>query len=234
MQSCFGLMETQSLENGRGTAQYPDRYRAALHAFCRIARDCGYSIEPFSNGQESRFLSYPAEQQATLVHRLESQLKIYRSCLERGLNLGKGGSKLAWWAIRDLKFRPLSDVFSLITDEDVIEIYDLNHVQVFRSFNFLGAVSYSLDEILTHEWRELYIRDENVTQYMVSTLESVLRSDEPKTVSRLFPRHSLSERFSLRKINAELESKVLSPLFDDYGRVAGYIHTFHLFSMVNH
>lgn len=210
-----------------------DLYVESLGDFSELAKRYGYPLEPFARHGKSRFLGFSKERQAAVLNGLWLQLASYNDCIENNLDIGRGGSKIAWWAIRDLKLRPLSDLFSSISDNDVIEIYDANHVQIFRSFNFLQGVSYSLDELLTYEWWELYLRDHEVTSNMVETVTHMLRSDSHQTIARPFPRHYLSERFSIRKKRAEIESRLLSPLFDTYGRMAGYVNTFHLISVVD-
>ena len=49
-------------------------------------------------------------------------------------------------------------VSSLITNENIVEVYNLDHVQLFRSINFFDLCNYSLLDLLARQWFELFER----------------------------------------------------------------------------
>jgi hypothetical protein len=52
-------------------------------------------------------------------------------------------------------WKPTSDIFSGISEDDVIEVYTLDSIQRYRSANFFKYISYSVGEIITYPWYEL-------------------------------------------------------------------------------
>lgn len=208
-------------------------YSQLLTAYAAFAQEAGYDVKAFNPNAASRFPALPAAQQQAVIRSLETQVSIFSSAVADGIKLRQNGLSLAWLAIRSLNLRPLSDVFSHLKADDIIEIYDEDHVQIFRTFDFLKCVSYSLDEVHTHSWWELYERDQTVTEKMIGVATSVISEKKPVTILAPFAHHQTRETFSPRLRTAQIESRLVSTLVDSQGTPRAYINAFALLSVVD-
>src|SRR5262249_40931867 len=98
-------------------------------------------------------------------------------------------------ALKELGLSIDPDFFKTIKRSDIVEVYDDNHIQVFRSFNFFRMCNYNLDDILAHEWFELYQRDESITNEIMTNISAHMSGATTITTCRI-PEHILRERFS--------------------------------------
>lgn len=207
-----------------------DRYSQNLQAVSDLLVEAGHTVAVFNPLVPSRFPELQVQKQIDIIESLESALRIYGAAIGGGISI-KDNRQMAWWALRELSYRPTSDAFSHIEDRNVIEIYDENHKQVFRTLNFFPCLSYSLDEINTYEWWELYNRDEAVTQVMHKTVGEMM-SRAPATIVKPFPTHWAQERFSERKNWAKIESKILTPITRPGNTtVVGYMNAFEVLEL---
>ena len=206
-------------------------YHQKLDRLATLVRAAGYETKVFSKEKPSIFPSFGIEKQNEILKTLDQTYAVYQSAIDKGVE-SRDDRKMAWWAMRHLGLRPHSDTFSKIEQHDVIEIYDANHKQIFRTFNFFPCLSYSLDEIHTYEWRELYERDEKVGAPMFDTVIQVLTTQPPAIILQPFETHWVQERFSEGRNKAELYSRLVSPLMMvQSDQIAGYVNVFRVLEL---
>lgn len=71
------------------------------------------------------------------------------------------------------KMMPLSDeVFSHIGPDDFIEVYNPQGIQIYRSWNFFKFCRYTIDEVLSNHWIDLYERPEFVERKILDLMPS--------------------------------------------------------------
>ncbi len=139
----------------------------------------------------------------------------YRQLLDdarrRNVSL-RDSRQLSWAALRFLMVTPTSDFFDLIETDDLVECYDLQHRQTFRTLRFFELCSYDVLSVLVTPWHELYGRDsklhEEGIREMVDSLEKSL-----VTKAFMLPAHELWEISSNERRVFEITHKVRAPLF---------------------
>ncbi|NJL24241.1 MAG: hypothetical protein HC902_03040 [Calothrix sp. SM1_5_4] len=75
--------------------------------------------------------------------------------------------------MRELGLRPTADLFGELDKSDIIEIYSEEHIQLFRTFNMFECISYSLDELFSYEWWDLFQRDPAITEQLTQVAISL-------------------------------------------------------------
>lgn len=60
-----------------------------------------------------------------------------------------------------------------ITKDEIIEIYNADDIQIFRTLNFFKTSSYSLMDLLVHEWFQLWERPSTVIEDMLGVVRKV-------------------------------------------------------------
>jgi hypothetical protein len=83
------------------------------------------------------------------------------------------------------------DIWATLRDGDVIEIYNLDGIQIFRSFSFFKYCSYTLTDILSQEWFNLWDRPRTIIEAMhnnvgraLESSKSIFKTDVPTHVLR--------------------------------------------------
>lgn len=116
------------------------------------------------------------------------------------------------------------DAFSnYIESGDIVEIYNRDNVQIYRNFEFLKHCSYSLMDIITREWVELYERPQVVQEHLFYVTEKVFKQ-EVVVKPDLLP-HIMREKASDQGRCFETELKWFIPLFSTQGRCEAFLAT---------
>jgi hypothetical protein len=215
--------QAEILSEVNGESLFP-RYQTVINEIAQLVTANGYELVGFREGTGSRFNELPIQAQPLIIDGLEAFLNLCLSAEKEGAELRGDSHPAAWWVIRKLGWRPLSDVFSNIRSGDTIEIYDKNHVQVFRSFNMFRCISYSLDELVTYDWPLLYEREAWIQDMMLKMGQRLVTEPNVGTILNPFPDHSVTERFSMKRRQAYCTSRLVSPLYDGNGKVSGYMN----------
>lgn len=110
--------------------------------------------------------------------------------------------------------------FDYIGDEHIIEVYAKNHQQLFRSVNFFGLSSYSLEALTFIPWDELFHRSKADFNKLFHTT-SVAMDQKIEIYTPLDITHILTELESQKKFRYKLH-KVACVLDEDFDEVMGY------------
>ncbi len=116
------------------------------------------------------------------------------------------------------------DVYELIGKDDTIEIYGTDFSLKTANIRFLQVCSYTLEEILTHEFFELFSRDSKIAEGLMKHWPT-LASGEAEIITDLGPPHLVQETFSQKRKQFWVESKVLARVSDQSGRVVGPLYS---------
>lgn len=140
--------------------------------------------------------------------------------------IAKNDRQLLWNTLRKLKAVPPSDIIDKIEDQDVIEVYNTQFIQIFRNLNYFDISSYTLVEVFTHQWDELYERENpNIGQQMMNVALSVISGKARATFPCGVDSHVLKERFSEEQLRLNMIPGYVSPLFDRDHQLVGAIFT---------
>lgn len=185
----------------------------------------GYCVKAYQPGYPSAKLrSLTREKQDLIIKQFTDYYDVCARTLAQQAN--SDDRTMAWSMLVRMKLVPHSDVFDHIRPGDVIEIYNQDSVQVFRSFSFFRLISYTLEEFFVHEWWELYRRPEEASRKAFEICQNILRGGVPETVYECLDVHEVEEVFSENKTKARVEEVLLSPLPRIGGGIGGFLHVF--------
>ncbi|MCC6277203.1 MAG: hypothetical protein IT289_04730 [Oligoflexia bacterium] len=186
----------------------------SLSEFSHLLNQFECKNSPFGNDQVvERYLGLPLERRIEISERFESYKSVCESIVESGQSL-RDSTVFLWKMLSRLKMRPGPDLFDKLKNDDIIEIYDSNSVQIFRNLRFFEICSYSLLEVFTYELWELYRRDTDVTKALIDTVSKVFTNQTQGAVPAGVPDHVVEEIFSESKCRYYIRQKYISPLFD--------------------
>lgn len=168
-------------------------------------------ITPISSHNRRLFLSWPEEKIQAKAEIARRMLEVHLEAEKQKIDLDDS-TRLLEIALKALHFAVDPTFYTMIDRDDILEVYDSNHVQVFRSFNFFRTCTYNLDDVLAHEWFELYERDEAVTTEMLNSITNHLEGNV-NISSFTTPVHILRERFSDERATFMVRMKKLATIF---------------------
>jgi hypothetical protein len=200
-------------------------FRTLLEQLALHLNSVGFATVPYKTGFPSeKLLSLPEDKREAIINQFVEYYDVCSRILAQKSD--SDDRTMAWSMLVKMRLIPLSDVFSHIRPGDIIEIYNQDSVQVFRSFSFFKPVSYTLEELFVHEGWELYRRPETYYERTFSTCNSILKGEIDTTVFRCIDDHVVEEVFSENKTKAHVEEVFLSPLPKIGGGIGGFLHVF--------
>lgn len=187
-----------------------DSFKNLAIQFCLEAKGFGYDIVP-TYSEFQKYAALPVQKQSEIFESLRSYRDLLLFSHEKGADVNDSRS-IVWWAIKDLKLRPPSDLLNRLEEDDFFEIYDPDHIQIFRSFNFFSLTSYSIEDIFSYSWADLYSRPEFITRDMTRVVTEVLSGKGETVTVTDIPLHVVADKFSPGMEWSVIKHKLLATL----------------------
>src|SRR5690606_14370708 len=87
--------------------------------------------------------------------------------------------------LKNMHLRAPQSFVDKIDEDDLIEIYNLENIQIFRNLKFYETTTYSLEDLLLYDWPELYSRPKRMTEQLLNLVESVIRQDDTELTKEM-------------------------------------------------
>lgn len=117
------------------------------------------------------------------------------------------------------------DLLARVSEDDIVEIYTADLIQIYRSFRFFGLCSYSLTDLLSNEWFDLYERSVVINNYLFEAGKALMERTydlSPINLSHI-PIHLMREKISTEKRSFQIQFKEMYPVYQVSGGFYGYI-----------
>lgn len=133
-------------------AQPTDEQVTCFRELCERAAkalgDAGISRAPYDDAELPVFRKNPRFEWAL------KSFQIYVEVLEEAVRTGDVSSKkFLWRMVTRLGYVPTADLLNHIEEENVVEIYTLEHWQIFRNIRFFEYVSFTVEEVANLNWQ---------------------------------------------------------------------------------
>ncbi|MEK7354903.1 MAG: hypothetical protein AAB250_00540, partial [Bdellovibrionota bacterium] len=171
----------------------------------------------------SRYRALPPQQQREALENLRAYQNLLEAAILDGVPLASKDHSLAWWALKNFGWRPPSDFFANLTPSDHLEIYDQSHRQVFRPLRLFDFFSYTIEELVTHQWYELFDHEGGSMDDLVERAKALLESTDHSTMLINGEPHWVEEKFSEHRNRINMSVRLAAPLRGFGNTVAGYI-----------
>lgn len=169
------------------------------------------------------FLSWTAEYLNKITANARKVLEAHLVAERSGLDFDDS-THLLKVALKVLGFSVDPVFYKMIDRNDILEVYDSDHVQVFRSFNFFRVCNYNLDDVLAYQWFDLYERDPSVTENLLECVRTHLNGSAH--ISTLpATEHLLKERFSEAQAAFIVKMKKVATIYSGPERKPAYACT---------
>lgn len=203
-----------------------EEFRSQLRMFKALTQKQGFHLPEEPEQALVQFASHPKALQRQICQNFAAYIETFLAAAKQNVKFHEG-KKMLWYALQRLEMRPTSELFNFIEDDDIIEIYNAEGIQIYRNMNFYEVCSYSVGDILSYGWSELYERDPQISQQIVQVATGIFQGFHGKTFPSPVPPHSFFEKFSGARNILEMKQKYYSPLFPSAGgkQVIGAVAT---------
>lgn len=144
------------------------------------------------NAAWERYLSLPVDAQKATLAGWRSQASFIKAAMDEGLD-SFDESRMLRFALGRLFLLGDSSAADIVEADDVVEIYDSNFVQVYRSFSYFNLCNYSLLELSSYPWFELYERSSIISKQLIEISERILNERLPSTSLAEVPLYTVKE-----------------------------------------
>lgn len=200
-----------------------NKFNYSIETIVRLADLQNISVKPFSEDGIKKISSMPYEE---LQRRNLDLLRYVTAIQEASISNPRVSNKdMTKNILNFLKFSTPNEFLNSITDKDIVEIYNPDGIQIFRNLKFYETTTYSLSDLLAHEWHELYYRSSKITEKLMGFAQQIFENDSNEIVYEMneVPVHLIKEIKASPIQLCEIRFKKIAPVIDRAGRKAGLI-----------
>lgn len=210
--SVLGRLDKLQLPTTSADSLTPEiEFRLLVEGIALLLEHEGLVRKPYINS------SLPYFSRLATGHQIEINRHV-RTYFEICLEMTTGGESLRdtpsllWRMLSRLKLAPTEDLFNQFGQEHVVEIYNDSNVQIFRNFRFFEICSYSLEELFSRQWWELFRRDDQMTQRLFLLASKIFSGEFTGSVRPNIATHIVEEVASSLSFRVETDFECASPL----------------------
>jgi hypothetical protein len=174
-------------------------------------------IKPYVSESLPLFSPLPPEKKKMILDMLHTKVVMLEAAEREGVSF-RSNKQVLWHVVKSLGLTPCSDLCDVVNDEDVIEIHWLTDiVQLYHSFSFYEKSSYTLEELCSLPWEELYDTDPQTFANIHKLVDNLITGKYRSTYDPQIPSYVVKEKRSVFLFEVAIEYRLTSPLFDKSG-----------------
>lgn len=189
--------------------------------FSELLQRHGYNVKSFTPASVLHFDALEQKQRASILDQFQKYSGLCFEAEQQGVTF-RDNRQMTTHILKKIGMVAPKDFYDRLELEDIVEIYDLNGVQIFRNFTFYEYCTYTLVELISYPWYELLERHSSVTESIGGHIMAVL-GDCHDTIPSTVPFHSVRELFSEERRLFGSRFKFFAPLFAGPGQKKGFI-----------
>lgn len=175
-------------------------------------------IKPSSAKSLVPFFQLAESQQTQAINSLTIQLDFVREAITCGLDAYNEGS-LVRLAMKKLSLFADENLVEKVEPTDIVEIFSPDQTQVYRSFSCFALCNYTIAELVTYPWYDLYERPSMVEDKILELALPVLHGESGfRTLTEVFPPYVLVERMTEEKSAFRVQEKFYARMISGLNR----------------
>lgn len=219
-----------------------DEFKNLCILFRQKSLQHGVRFRDFSEDCRLKFRELSDLQKKELLEKLRSMLRVPH--LENSFRVDSEKKSLLY-VLQSLNLScPVSDFTKYLQQDDIVEVFNDEGVQIYRSWSYYRFTSYTIEELMLYDWNTLYERPVFIINRLMSLMPKIFEPNcglisykvlgiEPYLVRHskniLHPKTQLKMSFPF--INFEM--KYAMPLVDPSGVTKAFISTARAFFIEN-
>ena len=192
----------------------PAKFRSHCESITLAIQEEGIVFRPYASRSLPYFCRLSTSEQNEVIENISNYDAICAEVRRNGGTL-KDNRLLLKTALKRFGWEIAPEFYDKIHDDHMIEVYNLQHTQVFRGFRFFCFSSYTLEDLYCRKWYHLYDRTEEDQQYMFNVVNEFLQQSPPQAM-QLPPRaQKIRELATLERLSNDSTIEWLVPVTKD-------------------
>ncbi|MEK2688904.1 hypothetical protein [Bdellovibrio sp. GT3] len=191
------------------TEPYIQSYREDLVELSLVLEAFGYKVEPYTDAGLTHFHNLLPEARKNVAHALHAYVGALKAELASGLYQN---DRFVLQFLFRIGQAPSTDLSNTLKNERFIQIYNRDNLQIFRSLACYERCSFTLEQLTSRTWLELWERDTMFTMTfskMAQNLRSVMKYC---AINFDFPYHNVTEIDSAMSYSFQYKLKTVCGL----------------------
>lgn len=189
------------------------KFRTHSENICHLISEEGLSFRPYAREALTYFSLLDERLQRAIVLDLMNYYQICLDMRSSGIPL-KNTRQFTEKALDRLDLRIDPKELERIEDQHVVEIYDVEQRQIFRSFRFFEVSSYTLEDLLCRRWYHIFVRPPEHEAAFEAKVNEFFAMPVKKTMELGLPESPVAERDTLERLTVHAKVHCFIPLFD--------------------
>ena len=129
-------------------------------------------------------------------------------------------------ALNTFKLKSLGEDTNFIEENDIIEIYNNQGIQIWRNFELLKLSPYDLLTLLMYEWYVLYERSKIINQKIMDRIQYLISLNNSSATPMQIEKHTMKAKSAEEELVVSINLKYFKPLFSKInGERMGFLVT---------
>jgi hypothetical protein len=190
------------------------RVLTLLEGYADLLHFKGHSVQPYSQTSVLKLLSFNEKQR----RQFDTRLQRFNTLMSGSVDVEVAHKDDRYFIELCAKRMGLifdKGVYDMLKTGDVVEIYNVDLIQVFRNFAFFDVCSYTLLDLINYEFFELYDRSQLINHYILEATATISKRGydlSPLSLQHV-PKHLLQEKFSQDKLTSMVQFKWMYPVY---------------------
>lgn len=168
-----------------------NEYSLELDALATLLNKLGHKVKPYHDPAVPIFRQLSESKQYQVLQALTAYRMALQDVTRYDDNIDM--SQFVWRFLMRLGIAPSEDLFQTIRHENFIQIYNLDQFQIFRSLRCFERCSFTLEELTSKSWYELWDRDSLFYYALTGLATKILQFIKPTHLRLDFPYHNVRE-----------------------------------------
>lgn len=178
------------LEPQRSPSYLPE-YTQHLDTLAGLLKDLGYNLKAYHTPELPHFSRHSDSQKAEIVRGIRAYCEALQDVSKFDDNIDM--SQFVWRFLLRLGIAPSEDLFTTLENEKFIQIYNPDQFQIFRSLRCFERCSFTLEELTSRSWFELWERDSLFFYALTGLATKLIQFMKPAMLRLDFPYHTVRE-----------------------------------------
>lgn len=178
-------------------------------------------LKAYSETSKSHLLNFPMETKKRALTKLMDYVSFVEA-MNRSLVTLKDDKACLKVIQKNYGLKISKEFLSSIEDGDAVEIIDKDGVQVYRNLGLLMLTDYDVLFLCSFEWTDLYARDSQITQKLLSYVPDLLQKNTPlKKIDTV--EHVMVEKISNRRLLFSQNHRYCATILNRNDEIVGII-----------
>lgn len=216
-----------STPNQNETGQRVVRAMQLLDTMCDRAARKGMRLPVPHPDSIELFMQLPEARQRRFVESLEQYAPIFETQLSH-FEIDRSTSveqerKCLQSTERNLGLKIHRSVYDQLAEGDVVEIYDVESIQIYRNINFFRTTNYSLIDVISNPWMRLWERPRRITEAIANRVQEVVSAPGERLVPFDVAPHLLGEQAFGKSQVFSVTMKSIAKIIDHRDQLYGVL-----------